>query len=594
MTTTNGLPPFGDEGRTTTESANTIEIEAVNAGLERLPPGQLRETWTHGPTRRELSHTVVGPDGSPMFSQTLEGITRHGRDASHDEKAERADSAAQSDDLDNVARIESTKSIVGTLSLPREILFVAVICFGQLFTQAGLGQAISIIHIIGASFGITNPGELSWFMAGYSLTVGTFILFSGRLGDTFGHKTLFLVGMAWFSVWSMVCGLAIYSNHVLFVVARAFQGIGPAIVLPNGLAILGVAYPPGRRKEMVFAVFGAMAPSGAILGSLFASLLALTWWPWAFWVFALVLAASLVVGHFAIPDASNGYHVRPQGLKDIARELDLVGTILGVCGLVLVNFAWNQAPIVGWPEPYVYVTLILGLLLLIAFLAFELKFAESPLIPFHALSSDVSFVLGAVACGWACFGIWFFYIWQFLLVLQGRSPLLATAMMSPVTISGFCAAIFTGYMLHRLRPPIVMTLSLLAFTAGVTVVATCPVDQTYWGQIFVSTVVMTWGMDMSFPAATLILSDAVPRRHQGIAASLVNTVVNYSISLGLGFAGTIETHVNNGGENPVDILKGYRGSFYMGVGLSGLGVVVCLAFLVKTTTQKPAAVREGG
>ncbi|OTA94716.1 hypothetical protein M434DRAFT_70917 [Hypoxylon sp. CO27-5] len=510
---------------------------------------------------------------------------------SSDEKddGERNENEGREDDFrqTSLARTETNKSIAETLSFPREALFVMVICFGQLFTQAGLGQAISIIQSIGSSFGITNPGELSWFMAGYSLTIGTFILFSGRLGDLYGHKTMFLIGMGWYSIWSTICGLAIYSNHVLFIFARVFQGIGPAIVLPNGLAILGVAYAPGRRKEMVFALFGAMAPIGSVLGSLFAAIIALGWWPWAFWAFGIILAVSLVIGYYAIPAASDKlHHERPKGFSNTMRELDMIGTVLGVGGLVLVNFAWNQAPIVGWPEPYVYVTLILGLIILAAFFVFELNYAQNPLIPFHALSYDVSFVLGAIACGWSCFGIWFFYAWQFQLNLRGDAPLLATAKFAPAAASGLCAALFTGYSLHRLRPPVVMTMALMFFTIGIIILATCPVDQIYWGQLFVSIIVMPWGMDMSFPAATLILSDAVHRKHQGIAASLVNTVVNYSISLGLGFAGTVETQVNNGGQNPADILKGYRGAYYMGIGLAGLGVVVCFAFVAKSRRQK--------
>ncbi|KAI1477261.1 major facilitator superfamily-domain-containing protein [Daldinia eschscholtzii] len=488
----------------------------------------------------------------------------------------------------DLARTDTNRSIAETLSLPREILFVFVICLAQLFTQNGLGQTISIIHTIGNDFGIANPGELSWFMAGYSLTIGTFILFSGRLGDVFGHKTLFLIGMGWYSIWTTVCGLAVYSNHILFIFARVLQGIGPAIILPNGLAILGVTYAPGRRKEMVFAIFGAMAPTGSVIGSLFAAILALAWWPWAFWVFGIVLAATVVLGYYVIPSASNRHHVRPQGLKDTLRELDIVGTLLGVGGLVLVNFAWNQAPVVGWAQPYVYVLLIVGLLLLVGFFVFELKFAQHPLIPFNALSYDVSFVLAAIACGWSCFGIWFFYSWEFLLVLRKIPPLLATAMFAPTVISGILAALFTGYTLHRLRPPIVMTMALVFFTTGITILATCPVEQVYWGQFFVSGIIMPWGMDMSFPAGTLILSDAVPRKHQGIAASLVNTVVNYSISLGLGFAGTVETQVNKGGETPADILKGYRGAYYMGIGLASLGVIVCIAFVAKSSNRKGA------
>lgn len=82
---------------------------------------------------------------------------------------------------------------------------------------------------------------------------------------------------------------------------------------------------------------------------------------------------------------------------------------------------------------------------------------------------------------------------------------------------------------------------------------------------------------MSFPSATLILSNAMPKKHQGLAGSLVSTAVNYSISIGLGFAGTVESHVNNGGK---DVLKGYRGALYMGVGLAASGVVISSAYVL--------------
>lgn len=180
-------------------------------------------------------------------------------------------------ELEKFDTLRSTKSIAETLSLPHETLFVAIVCLAQFTTQASLGQTLSIIHIIGDSFNITNQGDLSWLIAGYSLTVGTFILLSGRLGDMFGYKRMLIIGFAWFSVWSMVAGLAVYSNHVLFVFARVFSGIGPAITLPNGVALLGATYAPGHRKAMVFALFGACAPGGSMVGAAFAGLFALAW-----------------------------------------------------------------------------------------------------------------------------------------------------------------------------------------------------------------------------------------------------------------------------------------------------------------------------
>ncbi|RYP12697.1 hypothetical protein DL765_007197 [Monosporascus sp. GIB2] len=498
-----------------------------------------------------------------------------------------------------ITKTETNTSIAETFSLLHEIIFVTVICLAQLFThtkEAALGQVISITRVIGDSFGITNPGELSWLIAGYSLTVGTFIIFSGRLGDVFGYKTMYLLGMAWFSLWSLVAGLAVYSNHVLFIFARVLQGVGPAVVLPNSLAILGSTYAPGKRKAMVFAIFGATAPGGAILGAAFSGLFALEGWPWTFWCFSIVLAAVVVIGFFAIPSRVQIHRQqRARGFRHLVlEELDMPGTITGVAALVLINLAWNQAPIAGWSQPYVYITLILGILILGVFFFIEIRYATHPLIPFNTLSSDVSFTLGAIACGWGCFGIWIYYSWQFLLVLRTESPLLATAHFSPVAISGAVAAILTGALMHRMGPPLVMLCALLAFTVGAVLIATMPVGQTYWAQTFVATLIAPFGMDMSFPAATLILSDAMPRRHQGIAASLVSTVVNYSISIALGFAGTVDVNVNNGGLTKADVLKGYRGGLYMAISLAGFGVAICVAFLVKTNTQRKKLVMNQG
>jgi MFS family permease len=167
-------------------------------------------------------------------------------------------------------------------------------------------------------------------------------------------------------------------------------------------------------------------------------------------------------------------------------------------------------------------------------------------------------------------------------VLDGTSPLLTSAYVAPVAVSGAIAAICTGWLLGHVKPAWVMTMAMSAFLTGIVLIATRPIGQIYWAQGFLSAVVAPWGMDMSFPAATLILSNTVQKKHQGIAASLVNTVVNYSISIGLGIAGTVEVHVNNGGKTPEDLLLGYRGAMYVGTGLAGLGLVISLAFVVKS------------
>lgn len=151
--------------------------------------------------------------------------------------------------------------------------------------------------------------------------------------------------------------------------------------------------------------------------------------------------------------------------------------------------------------------------------------------------------------------------------------LLTAAQIVPTAISGAIAAIVTGRLIAIMQPGWIMLASMLAFLVGTILLATMPVKQTYWAQAFVSLIVTCWGMDMSFPSGVIVLSNHMPPEHQGLAASLINTVVNYSISIGLGMAGTVEVHVNSGGANE---LKGYRGAWYLGIGLDGLGVLLAI------------------
>jgi MFS family permease len=122
------------------------------------------------------------------------------------------------------------------------------------------------------------------------------------------------------------------------------------MLLPNAIAILGRTYPPGFRKEMIFSLFGATAPGGFIVGGVFSSIFAqLAWWPWAYWVMGMMCALLAIAGWLIIP-----YTPRPKFDDEIPfwERLDLLAAAIGISGLILINFAWNQAALVGWKNPY--------------------------------------------------------------------------------------------------------------------------------------------------------------------------------------------------------------------------------------------------
>jgi MFS family permease len=373
----------------------------------------------------------------------------------------------------------------------REWLFIFVLCATQLFTQGALGYIIIPLREVSQTFGQAgheHAAEVNWHVAGYSLTIGSFILVTGRLGDMYGSKTVFLVGWAWFGVWSIICGCsALTGSAIFFDVSRAFQGIGPALLIPNALAIAGRTYPPGAKKNLVFCLIAMSAPLGCVIGGLIGAPLAqFVWWPWTAWISGI---GCFVVGFAA-------YVVIPQR-RIVAEEderigFDWLGSVLGVGGLILLNVSWNQAPIDGWSTPYVYVLLVLGFLLLGLFFWQE-KRAAQPITDISIFNSRVVGVLFTTALGWSSFGIWFYYMFQFLQNLRGISSLESALQFGPGAVSGMIAPFFTAWAIPRMSSSSLMVLASCAFFLGALLQALAPVGQSYWYNTFWSFVVMPWG-----------------------------------------------------------------------------------------------------
>lgn len=489
-------------------------------------------------------------------------------------------------------------------TLLHEACFLFVVSMAQFLAQTGLAISVIPAHIIGQSWENVQDGQLSWFAAAYSLTSGTFILVAGRLGDLYGHRRLFVIGFFWYGLWSLLAGFGVYgSTPTFFIVCRAFQGIGTGLVLPNAVAILGRTYPPGRRKELVFSLFGATAPAGFNVAGVFIALLAeRVWWPWSYWIMAIYCWSLSVAGFFVIPRSLDPPAGSSNALKtgrkfDFIDKIDIPGAFFGITGLMFINFSWNQAPIVGWSNPYTYILLIIGFLSLGVFAFVERK-AKFPLLPTSIFTGDLGWTLSCIVAGWASFGIGLYYYYQIMEIIKGDSPLLAIAKWSPAPVMGVVAGLTTAYLLSRVSPSVIMFMAMSGFLIGSTLIATLPIHQTYWAQTFVMTVIYPFGMyveqasrneleyersanlnirDMSFPAGCILLSNSMPPEHQGLAASLIATTINYSISISLGFAGTIETHLNRKGS---DLLRGYKAALYFAVSLAGFGMILTMLFML--------------
>ena len=280
-------------------------------------------------------------------------------------------------------------------------------------------------------------------------------------------------GYIFMIIWTLLCGFADYTHSdTFFIVCRAFQGLGISFILPNIMGLVGNIYKVGTlRKNIVISLIGITAPTGACMGALWGGLIATEssrQWPWIFYAYALAAFVNLIMAIYSVPENV------PTNVHNFA--MDWMGAIIGVVGLILFNFVWNQGPVNGWAKPYIIVLLIISIIFLVAFIIYELKFPISPLLPREVTKNgQILTILGILFLGWGSFGIWTFYYYAFQLNLRNYSPLWAGATHFMFIIWGSIAAFIVGFTINRVGPAVLLFFSALGFTMGSLMLSVTPI-----------------------------------------------------------------------------------------------------------------------
>ncbi|KAL6940696.1 hypothetical protein ACO0QE_004609 [Hanseniaspora vineae] len=467
-----------------------------------------------------------------------------------------------------------------------EMMFVMTAIISQIINQAGALQTLTMFKILSDDLHTDSKME-SWLMASFSLVTGSLILITGQLGDIYGLKKILMYGYAITFIWSLILGFTRYTHNAsFFIVSRAFQGLGVSCILPNVMGIVGNIYQAGsHRKNLVFSLVGAGAPVGAVLGVWWASFIVhfdVNAWSWCFWAYAILCFVILILNHIYCP---NGI---PKNTKNI--KMDWIGALLAVVGLILFNFAWNQGAIVGFQTGYVIALLVISCIAIVLFFVYEKDYAKYPIVPKSVfMNANVVSILATLLFGWGSFGCYLFYLFQRRMNLEDMDPLLAGTEFVSFSVFGVFAALTVALTIKRLTPQVLLVISTIAFCGGSIMFVCTPLHQLYWKLSFFSTLVLVFGMDFSFPAASIVLSDNLPIANQGMAGSLVSTMVNYAMSVFLGVAGVVETqtkkHINikhpEYSEKEKTFL-GYKAAMYFAIGIAGLSIVISSAYALET------------
>ncbi|KAI1805615.1 MFS general substrate transporter [Daldinia bambusicola] len=424
--------------------------------------------------------------------------------------------------------------------------------------------------------------QRTWPAGVINLTTAVLLLPFARLCAMYGGRNVFLGGHVWLLIWSIVCGFS--KNPTMLIASRAMQGIGASAFLPAGLALLGQTYRPGPRKNFVFSVYGASACVGFYFGIIIGALTGqLADWTVYFWVGSAFVFAVIVTGFFAIP--------RNLGHDDPDIRMDWWGVCTIVPGLALVVFALTDggnAPD-GWRTPYIYVTFVVGALLLCAAVYVQGWVSAQPLLPADMFRPKYMKRISAfIFCGFGVFSIFLFYSSFYIEEVIHATPLQTAAWFTPLALGGFILAITGGFVLHILSGHILLILSGTGYVLCVLLFPLIPAQDgsgistshLYWAYVFPSMVCGTIGIDITYNVTNVFVTTAMPRRHQATAAGLITSLGYLGMAFWLGVSElAVSTWVrSHAAENP-DLRERYQVGFWTGVGLAGF--TLCCAITSK-------------
>ncbi|MEV6649253.1 MFS transporter [Streptomyces sp. NPDC051219] len=380
-------------------------------------------------------------------------------------------------------------------------------------------------------------GSIQWITAGYALAFAAGLITGGRLGDIYGRKQMFLIGMAGFTLASALCGFA--ANPEMLVASRLLQGAMAAMMVPQVLAIIHVTFPAHERGK-VFGMFGAVVGLGAVSGPMLGALLTqwnlfgLEWRP-IFLINLPVGIAGLILGRRFITESK-----APKALR-----LDLVGVALATLGLLMLLYPLTRGRELDWPL-WGHLCMAGSLLVFGAFVAYEKYKARkdgSPLVEL-SLFKVKSFAAGValqLTFGIAC-GI-FFLVWTlYMQIGLGWSPLRAGATGIPFSLAVSAAA---GLSVQKLVPRFgrkVLQTGALTMAAGLMLYiweAGRYGTSIHAWQMALPLIVMGVGMGLIVAPLTDAVLSEVPREHSGSASGLINTTQQMGNALGLGLVSVV-------------------------------------------------------
>ncbi len=460
------------------------------------------------------------------------------------------------------------------ISGSRRWLALAILCLGVLMIMVDstiVNVALPTI-MIDLQFSDTS---LAWVVNAYFLTFGGFLLLGGRLGDLYGHRRLFLLGIALFTIASLACGFA--HTPVFLVSARAMQGLGGAIVTAVAISLIMGLFVESTDRAKAMGVYGFVVASGSSLGALLGGVLTggLSW----HWIFLINLPIGVAVIALSLWLLPNTYQ------RPLLQNLDIFGALTGTASLMLAVYAIMNVNELGWASYHTLGYLVVALVLLATFLVVEMR-VKMPLMPLRLFRLQNVAAANVVVIFWAgALFAWFFLSSLYLQFVLGYEPIQFGLAFLPANLimAAFSLGV-SGRLVNNfgIRWPLVA--GLLLASAGLFLFSRAPVHASFTLDVLPAMLLFGLGAGLAVNPMLLAATNGVSATESGLASGVVNTSFAMGGVLWLAvltsFAARYTKYMEATGLEPHAALNsGYQVAFFAAACFAILGAVLSATLL---------------
>jgi EmrB/QacA subfamily drug resistance transporter len=454
----------------------------------------------------------------------------------------------------------------------RKWMALALLCVVQFMVVLDIAIVNVALPSIQVDLGFSQE-NLQWVISAYALFFGGFLLLGGRAADLLGRRRIFLLGITLFTISSLVAGLA--WSEASLIGARAFQGLGAAIITPAALSILSTTFVEGRERNIALGAWGAVGGFGAAAGVLLGGVLtdALSW-EWIFFVNIPVGVGAFVLTPLLLAESRDAR----------VKTYDIPGAILVTGGLSLLVYAITQAGQQGWLAGETIAFFATAIALLVGFVAWELRHSE-PLMRFGIFgirtvsgANVAGFIMGTAL--FAMFLMLTLYMQQVLGYSAMRTGLAYLAVAGTAIIWSGVAA----QLVNRVGVKPVLTAGMAFLTAGLVYFTQVSVGGSYVGDLLPGFLLIAIGLGFSFVPISIAALAGVRPSEAGLASGLINTTQQIGGALGVAVLSTIATTttsnaVETGTAVPTALTDGFQAAFIVGAAIALAGILAALLLI---------------